>query len=84
MWAIPVGIVFAVLLGALVYFVAKSRRMQRSFYRLVRRDSLDHGVTYHNAGKRTIVSSTVSCILTAMKFCTALDNITPSVACTQT
>ena len=81
MWAIPVGIVFAVLLGALVYFVAKSRRMQRSFYRLVRRDSFDHGVTY-NAGKRTILSSTVSCILTAMKFCTTLDNTTPSVACT--
>jgi uncharacterized protein YpmB len=54
-WAIPVGIVFAVLLGALAYFVVKSRRLKRSFYHLVRSDSFDHGVTYHNVGKKTTV-----------------------------
>jgi hypothetical protein len=53
MWAIPVGIVFVVLLGALAYFMVKSRRLQRSFYHLVRSDSFDQGVTYHNAGKKT-------------------------------
>ena len=64
MWAIPVGIVFVVLFGALVYFATKSRRMQRSFYRLVRSDSFDRGVTYHNAGKKTTIFSAHSrCII---------------------
>ncbi|XP_028406957.1 sortilin-related receptor-like [Dendronephthya gigantea] len=48
MWAIPVGVVFAVLVISLVYFVVKSRRLHRSFYRLVRSDSFDRGITYHN------------------------------------
>lgn len=54
MWAIPVGLVFAALLSALVYFVVKSRKLQRSFYHLIRSDSFDGGVAYHNAGKEFV------------------------------
>ena len=49
MWAIPVAIVFAVLLSALAFFVVKSRRSrlrQRSYRLGVRSD--------HNAGKKMI------------------------------
>ncbi|XP_028406976.1 sortilin-related receptor-like isoform X2 [Dendronephthya gigantea] len=49
MWAVPVGIVFFVLTVALVYFAVKSRRLHRSFYRLVQSDNYDHGIIYHNA-----------------------------------
>ena len=52
-WAVPVGVVFVILLVALGFFMVKSRRLHRSFYHLVRSDSFDHGVTYHKAGKKT-------------------------------
>ncbi|XP_046854475.1 sortilin-related receptor-like isoform X2 [Xenia sp. Carnegie-2017] len=50
-WAVPVGVVFFLLLAALGYFVVKSRRLHRSFYRLVRNDDFDQGITYHNTGE---------------------------------
>ena len=52
MWAIPVAVVLAILLGVLVHFVVKSRRIRRSFYHLVRTDSYDREVAYHNGGKQ--------------------------------
>ena len=53
-WAVPIGVVFFLLLAALGYFVVKSRRLHRSFYRLVRNDDFDQGITYHNTGKEIL------------------------------
>lgn len=81
-WAVPVGVVFFLLLAALGYFVVKSRRLHRSFYRLVRNDDFDQGITYHNTGKEILfrveiilwmamrVHPNVKCYFTGLKFLT--------------
>lgn len=58
-WAVPVAIVGLIFIIILVFFIRKSRRLERSMFALMTRRSMDDdgGVTFHSGNGRLIVIS---------------------------
>ena len=62
-WAVPVAIVGLIFIIILVFFIRKSRRLERSMFALMTRRSMDDdgGVTFHSGNGRLIVKFVIAC-----------------------
>ena len=51
-WVVPVALVGVILIAIIVFFVMKSRRLERSMFALMTRRTVDDegGVTFHSSG----------------------------------
>ena len=61
-WAVPVAIVGIILIAIIIFFVLKSRRLERSMYALLTRRTADGegGVTFHSPGIHLLLGSCVN------------------------